>query len=341
MTTQNLGLGKMVMYALSVTLHVPFAQFTKAATQNGVPLHLLPLPQSPVGAFKRSCTKVREDTKFLPEPINVKDIESNIPNVTIRTFEKRLVSSDEDVAKMVAGQEYEPTYKPIVTIMYNRKTLDMTYTAYEEEGKDIFCRVMENYNAICGNANIQQFRQTIQNAFRQYGSIKLMRSGNADFIPAKYFKEWSNFAKFFKSFDGVVLQEFTMSDDADNRENLRQSLLDNVSDSVEAEVKKLGKAQGSSSLAELITEFGNALSQKQSSDKKLGNAALETMLMRYRTVMEKVNLYKELLETDMSVVDSQIAIAQEQIVKLMQDAAQQLQSCPPWGHGKQQLNLTA
>jgi len=322
MTTQKLGLGKMVMYSLSVSLHVPFLQFTNAATQNGVPLHLLPLPQSPVGAFKRSCTAIREATKFLDEPINVKDIESTKANVTIRTFEKRIASTEEDIKAMEQGDEYEPTYKPIVTIMYDRKTMDMTYTAYDKvEGHEIFCKVMEHYNSICGNANIQQFRETIQNAFKQYGSIKLMRSGNADFIPAKYFREWENFSRFIKSFDGVVLQEFNMSDDAENRQNLQNSLLDNVADSVEAEIKKLGKAKGSSSLAELIAEFGTALADKQNSEKKLGNAALTTMLERYRIVMEKVNLYKELLETDMSVVESQITVAQEQLVKLMQDAA--------------------
>lgn len=322
--TTTLGLGKMVMYGLSVHIHVPFVQFSKAAVQNGVPMDILPLPRSPIGAFKRSCTKVEQRSASLPEPITVKDIDSTIPDTVMRTFEKRLTSPEEDVKAMEQGQDYVPTYVPVITIMFNRKTLNLTYKTYkgtETEGQELFAKVMEEYTLTCGNANIQQFQETFRNAFRQYGSIKLMKQGNANFIPLKYEKEWANFSRFIKSFDGVTLNEYIMADCSENRETLKNDLLTNVNSSVQTEIKKLGKAAGSSELAELITEFGQALKDKQSSDKKIGNAAMTTILERYRTVMETVNLYKELLETDMSVVDSQIAIAQEQIVKLMQDAA--------------------
>ena len=57
--TQN-GLGTIVMYSLSVDVHIPYKDFFNEAQNCGVPLHLLPMPLSPVGAFKRATTGLKE-----------------------------------------------------------------------------------------------------------------------------------------------------------------------------------------------------------------------------------------------------------------------------------------
>ena len=45
------------------------------------------------------------------------------------------------------------------------------------------------------------------------------------------------------------------------------------------------------------------------------------MLNRYNETMQKVTLYKELLNTDLSVIDGQIEIAKSQLMKIVEAAA--------------------
>ena len=315
------GLGTIVMYSLSTDMHIPYDKFAKEAQKCQVPLHLLPLPLSPVGAFKRSCTGLRETFNALPEPIFIKEVPSTLPHTIMRTFEKRVKSSKEDTIRMEKGKDYVPVYKPIVTIMFDTFTGDMTYQLFEKEGKDIFKKVEAKYKETCGCANIQQVRATIQSAFKYYGSIRLRHNGGVDFIPAQYSQEWSNFTKFLSAFKGIEILELNVRNDSHNKASLKTALMDDIGDSIEEEIKKLnGKTTGSKSLQELITDFGQVLKENQSSKEKVGSGALESMLNRYKETMEKVSLYKELLNTDLSVIDSQIEIAKSQVMKLVSAA---------------------
>jgi len=316
------GLGTIVMYSLSTDMHIPFDEFAKEAQKCQVPLHLLPASLSPVGAFKRACTGLRETFNALPEPIFIKEVESTIPHTIMRTFEKRMRSSKEDTIRMEKGAEYVPVYKPIITIMFDYFTEDMTYQLYEKEGKEIFKKVQAKYKDTCGCANIQQVRATIQNAFKYYGSIQLRHNGGVNFIPAQYTSEWANFTKFLGAFKGVEILELNVRNDSHNKASIKTALIDDIGDSIEEEIKKLnGKTNGSKSLKELITDFSDVLKENQSSEKKVGSGALESMLNRYKETMDKVALYKELLNTDLSVIDSQIEIAKSQVMKLVESAA--------------------
>ena len=315
-------LGSIVMYGLSVDLHIPYADFFKEAEKNGVPLHLLPMPLSPTGAFKRSTTGLKETFQKMEEPIFIKEVPSTKENIIMRTFEKRIKSSKEDTERMEKGKQYIPTYKPIVTIMFDTFTSDMTYQLFEKEGKEIFRKVQDRYNELCGMANIQQVRATIQNAFRYYGSIKLRGNGGVDFIPAQHLQEWRNVTNFLDKFNGIDIKEFDLSVSPRNKKEIEDSLYDDIGDSICDEIKKLnGKTTGSNSLNELITEFSKVLKENQSSKDALKNGALETMLNRYNETMEKVKLYKELLNTDLSVIDSQIEIAKSQLMTIVNKAA--------------------
>jgi hypothetical protein len=74
-------------------------------------------------------------------------------------------------------------------------------------------------------------------------------------------------------------------------------------------------------LAKLVTEFAEVLKENQSSKESLKKGALESMLNRYNETMQKVTLYKELLNTDLSVIDGQIEIAKSQLMKIVEASA--------------------
>lgn len=320
--TQN-GLGTIVMYSLSVDVHIPYKDFFNEAQNCGVPLHLLPMPLSPVGAFKRATTGLKETFQKMEEPVFIKEVPSTLPNIIMRTFEKRIRSSKEDTIRMEKGKDYIPAYKPIITIMFDVNTNGLTYSLYDKSGKDIFKKVEDRYNEICGCANIQQVRATIQSAFRHYGSIKLRGNGGVDFIPAQYDSEWKAFTRFLDKFDGIDIMELNVRNDSHNKATLKNALIDDIGDSVCDEIKKLnGKTSGSTDLSKLVTDFAEALKENQlSKDKKIGASALESMLNRYHETMDKVMLYKELLNTDLSVIDSQIEIAKSQLLKIVEASA--------------------
>ena len=316
------GLGTIVMYSLSVDTHIPYADFFKEAENCGVPLHLLPMPLSPKGAFQRSTTGMKETFQKEAEPIFIKEVPSTLPNTIMRTFEKRIQSSKEDTIRMQKGKQYIPTYKPVITIMFDVVNEAMTYQLYEAEGRDIFKKVEARYNELVGMCNIQQVRSTIQNAFRHYGSIQLRHNGGVNFIPAQYDAEWKAFTMFLDKFDGIDIMELNVRNDSHNKATLKSALIDDVGDSICEEIKKLGKTSGSTDLSKLVTDFAEALQENQlSKDKKIGASALESMLNRYSETMEKVSLYKELLNTDLSVIDSQIEIAKTQLMKIVESAA--------------------
>ena len=316
------GLGTIVMYSLSVDTHIPYADFFKEAERCGVPLHLLPMPLSPKGAFQRSTTGMKETFQKEAEPIFIKEVPSTLPNTVMRTFEKRMRSSKEDTERMEKGKTYIPTYKPIITIMFDVTNEVMTYQLYEAEGKDIFKKVQARYNELVGMCNIQQVRATIQNAFKHYGSIQLRHNGGVNFIPAQYDSEWKAFTMFLDKFDGVEIMELNVRNDSHNKATLKNALMDDTGDSICEEIKKLnGKTSGSTSLKELITDFSNVLKENQSSEDKIGASALESMLNRYNETMNKVSIYKELLNTDLSVIDSQIEIAKSQLMSIVGKAA--------------------
>lgn len=332
MTTTKLtanGLGSIVMYSLSVDMHIPYADFFNEAEKNNVPLHLLPMPLSPVGAFKRATTGLKETFQKQAEPIFIKEVPSTLPNTIMRAFEKRIKSSKEDTIRMEKGKDYVPVYKPIVTIMFDVNTNALTYQLFEPEGRDIFKKVEARYNELAGMANIQQVRSTIQSAFRYYGSIQLRHNGGVNFIPQQHIKEWNNFTNFLDKFDGIEIMELNVRNDSHNKATLKNALIDDVGDSIADEIKKLnGKTSGSSDLSKLVQEFAEVLKENQSikkedkSDvKKLGKDALESMLNRYKETMEKVAVYKELLNTDLSVIDSQVELAKSQLMKLVEVAA--------------------
>ena len=143
-----------------------------------------------------------------------------------------------------------------------------------------------------------------------------------DFIPAQYDKEWKTFTKFLDKFDGIDIMELNVRNDSHNKATLKNALIDDIGDSVCDEIKKLGKTSGSTDLSKLVTDFAEALKENQlSKDKKIGASALESMLNRYNETMDKVMIYKELLNTDLSVIDSQIEIAKTQLLKIVEASA--------------------
>ena len=143
-----------------------------------------------------------------------------------------------------------------------------------------------------------------------------------NFIPQQNIAEWNSFTSFLDKFDGIDIMELNVRNDSHNKATLKSALIDDVGDSIQDEIKKLnGKTTGSMDLAKLVTEFAEVLKENQSSKESLKKGALESMLNRYNETMQKVTLYKELLNTDLSVIDSQIEIAKTQLLKIVEASA--------------------
>lgn len=307
------GLGSIVMYSLSTGIHIPIQDFWGKAHILGVDSSLFPNALSDNGAFQRATSMAASTFVLAQEPVLCKEVMNNKEKI-VRTFEKRIVDDDGTVKSIEEGNENIPVYSHVATMVYDKQTGTITPTILHNEGRPVVEKALENFRTIRSQYNIQQVRQTIQNAFNRYGSIQLRHNGGVNFIPAQYEDEWKKFSNFIESFEGVEIMSINVKNDTHNRAVIRNSLMSNVNESLEDEIKRLGgKSEGSKELTKLVEDFGKALEGG-----KVKKGGLKTIVNRFNHTMEVVNVYKELLSTDLSIITAQVDVAKKQVVALLE-----------------------
>lgn len=314
------GIGNIVMYSLSTDISVPIQDVLAQASANNIPPVLLPPPQNDKGAFQKACTEVAVNmTAKTGNPCVRKMIAEDDQYLTV-VFEMRMPDTDDDVQSAIAGNDYVPTYPPILRINYDKVAGKIDNSrVYKEVGRSVLGRVERRFNAMKTTYTIKQMRASIQSAFDYYGTIKLRHNGGVNFVPHTRIKDWRNYTNFIESFEGVQIMELSVGNTAHNKNTVRDALSVSVNDTLEDEIKRLGgKCNGSKELNELVADFSKALkdysAQKMTATK---HQMLEGMLARFKATMLNVDAYKVLLNADLSSIDSQVDIAKQQLMALI------------------------
>ena len=314
------GIGNIVMYSLSTDISVPIQDVLAQASTYNIPTVLLPQPQNDKGAFQKACTEVAVTMSAKTgNPCVRKAIAEDSRYLTM-VFEMRMPDTEEDVASAINGDDYVPTYPPILRINYDKVAGKIDNSrVYKEIGRSVLGRVENRFNTMKTTYTIKQMRASIQSAFDYYGTIKLRHNGGVNFVPYTRLKEWRDYTNFIESFEGVEIMELSVGNTQHNRNTVRDALSVSVNDTIEDEIKRLGgKCNGSKELNELVADFAKALkdygTQRMTATK---HQMLEGMLARFKTTMLNVDSYKLLLNADLSNIDSQVDIAKKQLMALI------------------------
>ncbi len=311
------GLGIIVMYSLSDKIHISIQDFRERAHKYNVPLTLLPNMPRDSSVFRKATTAITTKISMREEPILCKEIGDN-PETIVRTFEKRIVDSEQDISNITNLGENVPVYKHIATMVFHKRDSSIEHAILHPIGKEIVDNAFRNYNQMSNFFGIKEARATIQSAFKMYGSISLRHNGGVNFIPETYCKEWKNFSDFIESFEGVEVVELAVFNNSHNRAEIHAAFNSNVIGSLEEEIIRLGgKSQGSKKLTELVADFSVALH----SGKQFRRETLLSMARRFKDTADLVKAYRDLLGTDMSILDSQMGIARQQINQLLSRAS--------------------
>jgi len=318
------NLGTLAMYSLRTDSRVAIQDLRDLFTQYQVPLHLIPNPLSHAGAFQRATTMVATKVVKSDCPIICKEIQSD-KDYIVRTFEKRLMETPEDIEKIKEGSEGIPVYCHVATMVYNRPTGLINKCVLHPEGQEVVNRAMQNFNEINGWHNIQQIRKMIQNALRFYGAIDLRRNGGVNFIPENNTEDFGRFCKVCDQINGVEIITLDIKFTQNNKAAIAEALQEHINDSIEEEIKELnGKTTGNKLLGELIVDFSESLRN----GKKIKKDGLESMLKRFKNTMQVVNEYRDLLEIDLEQTSTQIALAQKQVAAMLEKYEQEEQLKP-------------
>ena len=315
------GIGNIVMYSLSTGISVPIQDVLAQASAYNIPRELLPEAQGDVGAFKKACTEVAGNMTARTGNPCVRSIVYEDSDSLSVVFEWRMDDTEEDIEAAIAGLDYVPTYPPVLRITYSKTAgkIDNAHVYNKDVGRPILAHVEARYNATRVTYTIKQMRASIQSAFAYYGTIKLRHNGGVNFVPHTRIKEWRNYTNFIESFEGVEIMELSVGNTQHNRNTVRDALSVSVNDTIEDEIKRLGgKCSGSKELNELVADFGKALAdygtQKMTATK---HQMLECMLARFKATMSNVDAYKNLLNADLSNIDSQVELAKKQLMSLI------------------------
>lgn len=311
MTTTINGLGTIVMYSLSSEIHVTIQDFHGRAYQMGIPLCILPNALTDAGAFQQATTAAASAFVLKEEPILCKEVKNDGETI-VRTFEKRILDGEEAREDIKKGKENIPVYKHVATMVYDKRTGKISPIVLHPEGRAIVTAAAKNFKEIRSQYNIKQVRKTIQNAFKYYGSISLRHNGGVNFIPASSSDEWKKFSEFIEYFEGVEIVSINVKNDVHNKTAIRRALEDDINSSIKDEIKKLGGESVEQHTASLIRDFGEALSEGH-----IGKAGLQSMLERFNDTVKIVGKYKDVLNMDLSILDSQMAIAKQQVVTML------------------------
>jgi hypothetical protein len=306
------SLGRVVMYSLDTHYRVSMDDFEKLVTQFNVDRVIVPNPLTDQGAFQRSSTYAASTFVMAKSPCLCKEIENNDDRI-VRTFEKRVEDSEDSLAKVVKGDATKPVYEHVGTMVFDKDTGTVLRYVIRPEGKSVIDKAFTLYNDWKWTYGIQQIRAFIQNAFHKYGSIMLRSNGGVNFIPNTYEKEFGAFVKVCEQLDGVDIVTLDIGETDKNKSTISKALQEHITGSLEEEIKMLdGKTVGSKALTGMIADFSEAL--KGGAIKK---QALTHMVDRFDYTTKLVKQYQELLQTDLSVTESQMELAKEQVVKLL------------------------
>lgn len=308
----NSKLGTLVMYSLKSDCHVSYADMSVLSNKFNVPDFLIPDQQSKQGAFQRATTLVASRIVRNESPVLCKEITST-DEFIVRTFEKRLVDTDESKEVIEEGKENIPIYEHIATMMFDKKRFTINSHIIKPEGESFVREAMKKYNELCDGMHITQVRKMVQNAFDYYGSIKLRHNGGVNFIPQENSKEFSKFCDLCNSIDGVDVMTLDIKFSSNNKDTIAEALNNTVNDTLEDEIKKLkGKTTGNKMLTELVADFSELINNKSTRVEALNSA-----ITRFDKTRRIVEQYQELLDIDMTQTKEQLAIAKDQVVKLL------------------------
>ena len=313
------GIGNIVMYSLSTGIKVPIQDILQGASAYNIPTHLLAQSQSTTGAFKKACTEVAGDISRGGTPCVRKIMVEDNEQVII-VFEKRTDDTVEDIEAAIAGEDYVPTYPPVLRLIYSKlsgKVEDAV--VYRECGNDVYSKVMEKFWGINNVYTIKQMRATIQSAFNYYGSIKMRHNGGVNFVPHTRIKEWRNFTNFIEQFEGVQIMELSVGNTQHNRNTVRTAFEESVHETLEDEIKRLGgMCEGHKQLNELVSDFAQVLHEyAKGVNRESQRNSLANMLGRFKEVMANVQTYKDLLDADLSAIDTQVDVAKKQLMSIV------------------------
>ena len=313
------GIGNIVMYSLSTGINVPIHKVLEEASLYKIPTHLLMNAQSTTGAFRKACTEVASSITRTETPCVRKIIAEDNDILTI-VFEKRMEDTEDDIQCAIAGDDYVPTYPPVLRINYNKLSGTVQdCRVYQPCGDEIFRKVMDKYDSMRGSYTIKQMRGTIQSAFDYYGSIKLRHNGGVNFIPHTKIKEWRNFTNFIECFEGVEIMELSVGNTQHNKNTVRSAFESSINETLEEEIERLGgKCEGSKELNELVADLATTLQEyskgKMTASKK---QTLESMLARFKATMNHVKVYQDMINADLSSIDSQVELAKKQVMAIV------------------------
>ena len=315
------GIGNIVMYSLSTSINIPVQDVFDSAKRNNVPYHILARPQGDTGAFKKACTEIASAITRGGDPCVRKIIKEDDEFLTV-VFEKRMPDTEEDIALAFAGEDYVPTYPPILRIIYSKYSgqIENAKVYHKLAGECVLKKVERRYNETRSAYTIKQMRATIQCAFDYYGSIKLRHNGGVNFIPHTKIKEWRNFTNFVEEFSGVEIMELSVGNTQHNKNTVLSAFKSSVNESLEDEIARLGgKCEGSKELNELVADFSKALKDyAKGGMRSTQKDALANMLGRFRETMAHAKIYRDLLDADLSSIDAQVDIAKKQLLKIVE-----------------------
>lgn len=310
--TPNSRLGTLVMYSLKNDCHVSYADMNVLSSKFNVPDFLIPDQQSKQGAFQRATTLVASRIVRNESPVLCKEIK-NTDGFIVRTFEKRLVDTEESKEIIEEGKENIPVYEHIATMMFDKQRFTINSHVIQPEGESFVNEAMKKYNELCDGMHITQVRKMVQGAFDYYGSIKLRHNGGVNFIPQENATEFNRFCNLCNSIDGVDLMTLDIKFTANNKETIAEALNETVNDSLEEEIKKLkGKTTGNKMLTELVADFTELINNKST-----GTEALNSAINRFDKTRRIVEQYQELLDIDMTQTKEQLDIAKKQVTRLL------------------------
>lgn len=308
----NSKLGTLVMYSLKQDCKVGYYDMYDLQAKYNVPRELIPDQQSKQGAFQKATTLVAGRVVRNQSPVLCKEIIVDKYRI-VRTFEKRVVDTEESKEIISEGKQNIPVYEHIATMIFDKGTQTINTRVLRPEGEQVVQDSLKNYNELCDGMHIALIRKMIQKAFDHYGSIKLRHNGGVNFIPQENSKEFDRFCNLCNNIEGVDIMTLEIKYSSNNKGTIAEALDNTINDSIEDEIKKLdGKTTGNKMLTELVADFSELINNKS-----VHKEALASAITRFDKTLKIVKQYQELLEIDLSQTEAQVNIAKAQVVKLL------------------------
>lgn len=282
------------------------------AVKYGVPLHLLPRPQSKQGAFQRATTYVQE-TMTAEEPIVVKEVLNDRDRI-IRVFEKRKITASNDLSVIAEGKKNIPLWEHVATMTFHKDTQDIDTSIVSKCGHKLVDKALAKYSELADYYDITRIRNMVENAFYHYQGIKFRRNGGVTFIPASNVNDFEKFTAMCDDIQGLQLLTVEITPSNDNKKNVLSALHQAVYSSIEEEISALkGETVGSMELDKLVATLAEALKNKDS----LRQDRINRMVEDFKHTQGIVKTYQELLQVNMDETVAKLEIAKQQLLALV------------------------